>query len=140
MMSLMRMYLALGIVVLSLAGCPHTPTPTPDVIDPLPDPAVVHIAELSEPHLADFYFAFADVVERDTASHTPVIKTTGHLRTAYVRAGTLAFQGTEVSHPELAIQIDKIMADWIGLDNVPLSAEKRASIVACFRAIGQALQ
>lgn len=136
----MRVFIALAVLLagLSLPGCPKSAArpDTPDGIDL--HPAVSTIADISDPDLSAFYAAFADVLERDHE----IVQTTGQLRTAYMRAGRLAFQqtGTKGRHPLLADEIDAILAESLGLDDVPLTEERREKAVACFRAIAQALQ
>lgn len=143
----MRVFTALAVLLIAgftLPGCPKSAArpDNPDGND-LP-PAVASIEYVSDPTLADFYLSFADVIERDgnNGSGVPVIKTTGQLRTAYMRGGRLAIQATETpdKYPGLAEKIDEIIADWIGLEDVPLTTERRREVVECFRAVSHALK
>jgi hypothetical protein len=87
--------------------------------------------------LAAFYLAMTDVLRRDQGR---VVENTAQLRELHRRAGLLMFQQTALvgKYPGLAESIDKILADHIGLDNVPLDAAKQKAAVDAFQAIAWA--
>ena len=87
---------------------------------------------------AQFYVDFADVVARDT----DIIKTTGVVRSGFIRAETLMLQRTELvgKYPGFGAAKDKILEAQLGLDDVQLSSEKRKKVVDTFRAIAWSIQ
>lgn len=89
--------------------------------------------------LAAFYSAVADVIARDQGK---VVQTTAQLREVNRRAGLLMFQktGIEGKYPGLAEAIDKVLADRIGLDSVPLDAAKQTTAIETFQALAWACQ
>jgi hypothetical protein len=87
--------------------------------------------------MAKFFNDFADVLHRDDS----VIKTTADIREGYIRAETLMLQKTAMvgRYPGFGKAKDDILAETIGLDNVPLTAEKRLKAVQAFEAMAWAL-
>lgn len=133
-----------GFVLVALfvsAGCPVTNSPTPEptpVITPDERPAFadhVHgIEPVSDERLAVYFADFADVIERDRE----VIETTGDIRECNSRAGRLAFQNTELSHPGLAEEVDAALAAVLGEHDVPLTEERRRDAVLILEALSWA--
>jgi hypothetical protein len=87
--------------------------------------------------MAKFFNDFADVLRRDDS----IIKTTADIREGYIRAETLMLQKTAMvgRYPGFGEAKDDILAETIGLDNVPLNAEKRLKAVQAFEAMAWAL-
>lgn len=88
--------------------------------------------------LAAFYRQMADVVRRDTT----VVTSTGALRTGHRTAGKLMFEQTGIDgrYARLPTRIDQALAKALGLDDVPLTKQKRAAAVTTFEAIAWAAQ
>ena len=87
---------------------------------------------------AQFYVDFADVIERDD----DVIKTTGTIREGFMRAEKLMLQRTELvgKYPGFGAAKDAVLEEHLGLEDVQLSAEKRAAAVNIFRAIAWSIK
>ena len=161
----MRKLTLLVAVSLTLSGCIY-PVPSSDEKDnPEPTPAVVPevipenkidreappmelqllVAPLSEiitdekdaAKAAKFFRDFADVLSRDNS----ILKTTEDVREGYIRAETLMLQRTEMvgKYPGFGAAKDKILAEAVGLERVPLSPEKRAKAVEVFNAMAGSL-
>lgn len=83
-----------------------------------------------------YYAAMADVVQRDDK----IISTVGKWRTANANALDLAFKGTDLpgKYPGLDVAIDEILVKAIGKDDVALTAEKRAALVAALKEVTDA--
>lgn len=123
------------------SGCPKggdLPSPSPTVtvrsewkqyIDP--------IEPISEPNLAQFYFDFADLLERDADSK--IIGTTGVFRTTNINAGRLAFQktGLQGKYPQLSFDLEAAFNAALGTKDGPLD---RNAAIEMLRAVGKALQ
>ena len=86
---------------------------------------------------ASFFLEFAGVVERDTG----VIPSTGVLREGFILAEKLMLQRTKMvgKYPGFGSAKDKVLEETIGLENVPLDADKRAKVVAAFKAVAWAI-
>lgn len=126
---------SLPLVVL-LAGCPVSQTTiTPDERPALAD-HVREIEPVSDERLVAYFADFADVIERDRE----VIETTGDIRECNSRAGRLAFQNTELSHPGLAEEVDAAIAAVLGEHDVPLTEERRRDAVLILEALSWACQ
>jgi len=146
-------YICLAVLMLSVPGCIYPspsklssgPDPQPQVT---PNPVDVPTEELKALVLplrgvivgredaiktSHFFLAFSDVVARDK----DVITSTAILREGFIRAEKLMLQETELvgKYPGFGLKKDAIIAEAIGLDNVELTAEKRAKAVAVLRAI-----
>jgi hypothetical protein len=87
---------------------------------------------------AQFYADFADVIDRDT----DIIKTTGTIREGFMRAEKLMLQRTELvgKYPGFGAVKDAVLEEHLGLEDVQLSAEKRAAAVNIFRAIAWSIK
>lgn len=133
-------------VLVVLCGCPVRPDPVPGpepeptpVVIPEPGPSVPDFAKsveyVNDKRIAEFYSDFADVIKRDNG----IVTTTGQFRTAYTRAGALMFQETDTKgkYPNLATEIDAILAARLGLDDVQFD---RAVLVETLEGIGKACQ
>lgn len=91
--------------------------------------------------LAQFYSAWADVVDQSPEA----LASTQHFRDAHALSGKLFFlapraEGTapypsEERVPGLAEAVDRRLADEVGLEVRPLSADVRAKLAAALRSI-----
>jgi hypothetical protein len=139
-------------VVLIVAGLAATWRPVSPSPEPIPAPADAATRAAVAPvgaklanhkedgrRLASFYAGLADVIARDQGK---IVATTAHLRELHRRAGLLMFQQTGIAgkYPGLAEAINKVLADRVGLENVPLDAAKQKAAVEAFRAIAWACQ
>jgi len=161
----MRILTLLAVSVLTLSGCIYPtssadekekPEPVPEVVpEVLPENPVdreappmelqLLVAPLAEiitddkdaAKAAKFFRDFADVLSRDDS----ILKTTEDVREGYIRAETLMLQRTELvgKYPGFGAAKDKILAEAVGLERVPLSPEKRSKAVAVFNAMAWVL-
>lgn len=83
-----------------------------------------------------YYTAMADVVRRD--DH--IIATVGKWRTANANALDLAFKGTDLpgKYAGLDVAIDELLVKAVGKDDVALTTEKRAALVAALEEVANA--
>jgi hypothetical protein len=126
-----------------LAGCPVVDGPPPITINDTTPSAemqsiVSAVAEYRNEKLAIFYAEFADLIERDDE----IIRSTGDIREAHIRAGRLAYQrtGMQSETPGLGAKVDAAIAEAIGIQNRPLTPEIRSQAVEVFRALSWALR
>ena len=127
-------------LALLIAGCPVNnvqipPTPVVPEISDQQTKWVQPVIPYQDGELSEFYTEFADVVRRDSE----IIKSTGHIREAHVRAGKLMFQQRRVSNPDLAAAIDSAFETALGLENVELTDEKRREVILLLEALAWAL-
>lgn len=136
-------YFLCMLVISCLLGCPKggdlpSPGPAPGHVPSSEMQKIVaEIVPISDSDYAAFYWDFADVLERD--SENQIVKTTGQFREAYIRAGQLFFQKTDMGtrYPGTAVKIDAAIVEAIGLENVSLD---RARTVEILKAIAWACQ
>lgn len=158
-------FLAAGLLALVLWGgnlTPPTPTPTPAPALTAPGPqlqaivlpiaAVVTGTKATEDRsaLADYYAAWADLLERD-GTGKKLVATTAVLAEANATAGGLMFQQTGIAGrydqgKKLSSTIDQALGTWIGIAdgkggflNEALDDGKRAKAVEFARAMQWAL-
>lgn len=111
---------------------PEPPSPSSELqsaVEPLVQFAAREVVGAQDLlNLTEFYFDFADIVRRDNAN---VIKTTATFRNTYINAGGLMFQqtGMKGKYAGMAEIVDGIISDSIGLDIVPLDAQKTANVL-----------
>jgi hypothetical protein len=82
----------------------------------------------------DIYLAMADVIERDGGD---VIVTTEMFRDMQVNCLRLAAGKTDLKgkYKDLAAEIEEVFAEFLSLDNVAITPELRAKIVAACRKV-----
>ena len=139
----MKRFFCVVLLVLAL-GCPVShPTPQPDVV-PEPEPVsemqelVSEVEPYSVPELVPFYTEFANIIQNDST----VIKTTGQIREAHIRALLLAFQKTDMaSRTEgLGDKVNAALAKSLGMKDVELTPELRDRAVETFKALSHAVK
>lgn len=83
-----------------------------------------------------YYSAMSDVIHRDTG----VITTVGKWRQANASALDLAFKGTDLpgKYQGLDAAIDEILVKAIGKDDVAMTADKKAALVAALEEVANA--
>jgi hypothetical protein len=131
----------IGAFALILIGCPVTDDDIeikkPNIPVVIEGSALVtNVIPFKDLELSEFYTEFADVVRRDSE----IIRTTGHIRQAHIRAGKLMFQKRRVSTPDLAAAIDEAFEKAIGLEDVALTDEKRREVILLLEALAWALK
>lgn len=124
------------------------PEPPIPPLPPIPEPSarlrslVAPVAAIIQGHnedgvkLAHFYLAFADVIRRDTG----IVTMTRSVRQANVKAGGLMFQETGIKKKYLGLPeaINDAVAVYLGLEDVPLTVQKRQDAVDVFMAVAWA--
>lgn len=116
------------------------PTAQPVPVTPAPTSKVAQClkgASQQDRHrVAAFYSALADVVERDDA----VLMSTGLFRTVHGTSLDLAFKGTDLpgKYAGLDQAINDELVAAVGLDNVAITAEKRAALVKALKGVADA--
>lgn len=115
----------------------------PEDLDiPLSDQALVkdivdmEISKSDASQIYDFFLQLSDVVLYDDG----LIATTGQFRQFNMVAGGLNFAGLEMQnkYPELGEEIDALIIQALGSENVPIDASKRSRLVKTLRAIAWA--
>lgn len=146
-----RVFVAVLLAVLGVAMLTARPSTTVDVLKP--DAQLVALVEPIQVSGEDaatlraFCLEFADVLYRD--SHSRVIADTADFHDRLQAASALMFQETGINerHPGLAVQINDILAEWLGVRNddgvavVPLDGETgsyRVRAIQAFQAIAWA--
>lgn len=130
------------LLCLCLMGCPvHNapqPAPQPEPLSVEMRAIVAEVEPYSVPELTAFFRDFADVIRRDET----VIRTTGDIREAYIRAGKLAFQktGLQDKTPGLGEKVDAALAKALGLSHVTLTPELRGRAVEILEALAWAVE
>lgn len=83
-----------------------------------------------------YYAAMADVIHRDTK----IVTTVGKWRQANADALDLAFKGTDLpgKYQGLDAAIDEVLVKAIGSDDVALSPDRRAALVAALEEVADA--
>jgi hypothetical protein len=86
--------------------------------------------------VAAFYFALADVVEREA----DVASTVGMFRTLHSRSLDRAFKGTDLpgKYPGLDVAINDLLVTAVGTDDVPLPPAKRQALVQALKGVANA--
>jgi hypothetical protein len=94
------------------------------------------IAREDAVEISAFFTELADVVKNDPG----FVKTTGVFREFNMTAGGLNFAGTDLKnkYPDLGEEIDAAIIASIGIESVPLDANKRGELVKCLKAIAWA--
>jgi hypothetical protein len=127
-----------------LLGCPKggdLVSPDVDRVKSTPSEDLQAVVEplisISEPKLASFYEAYAEMLERD--SERRVIDTTGLLRKSLVSAALLATQktGLQGKYPGLSDSVDSILVTQLGDDDAHFESQ---AAIDTFRAMAWALK
>ncbi len=83
-------------------------------------------------NLGSMYGAFSTVISADQK----IIRTTAEVRQAHTNAGVLAVQAGEIpAIPGLPNAVNKFLEFQIGVENVPITPDKRSQIADAFKAL-----
>jgi hypothetical protein len=112
---------------------------TPPVPPPPASPITVALRPATKADrlkVVAFYESMADVIERDSE----VIKSIADFRKIHASSLNLAFDKTELKgkYPGLDVAIDDTLVQAVGLDPVPLTPERRSSLVAALKGVADA--
>lgn len=114
-----------------------------NVLKPVDKPVVVPSAVLAgvssadAKQLRDFYAAMADIVVRDGAAPSPVVKTVFDLRNRHKDALQMAFVNTAMvgKYPGLGDRLDAYLLEAVGKVDATLTPELRQAASKAFAAI-----
>lgn len=83
-----------------------------------------------------FYFALADVSERDPS----LVKTVGDFRALHAKSLDRAFAGTDLpgKYPGLDVAINDQLVAAVGKDDVPLPPAKQQSLIQALKGVANA--
>ena len=97
------------------------------------DIVAIDISNSDARHMSDFFSQLSDVVWLDPG----FIKTTGVFREFNIKAGGLNFSGLELKnkYPSLGEEIDEVIINSIGKEDVELTTEKRKNLRDCLNAV-----
>ncbi len=97
------------------------------------DIVAIDISNSDARHISDFFSQLSDVVWLDPG----FIKTTGVFREFNIKAGGLNFAGLELKnkYPSLGEEIDEVIINSIGKEDVELTTEKRKNLRDCLNAV-----
>ena len=100
------------------------------LVQPITD---LDIEEKDAKQISDFFYELSSVVKTDPG----FLKTTGVFREFNMRAGGLNFAGFDMKnkYSSLGEEIDRAIADTLGLEDVSLTQEKREDLCKCLDAI-----
>jgi ABC-type amino acid transport substrate-binding protein len=127
------------IAVLVLGACLFAWVPQKPVVPPAPLAPVgiaLRLASDDDRHrVSAFYAALADVVERSTH-----INTVSLFRIVHAASLDEAFRGTDLKgkYIGLDVAVNDMLVKAIGLENVSLTADRRAALVAALREVSNA--
>lgn len=126
--SLAPTFIAASLVVMSFVIVPRSAAPGPVAA------ALSSASSTDRARVRAIYSALADVTRRDAGSRIANVAT---WRAVHSDALRLAVGGTDLvgKYPGLDLAVDKVLAENVGLDNVPLTPEVAAKIVAGCRAV-----
>jgi len=133
---LQHLFAVIAAVVLVVAFIPPKDTAGPSGPQSKVQTILKSASQQDKARVRAYYTAMADVVSRD--DH--IIATVGKWRKANADALDLAFKGTDLpgKYSGLDVAIDELLVKAIGKDDVALTDEKRAALVAALKEVANA--
>jgi len=145
-----RLILAFSLVIISLFGekilevikdnVEIINTPSVDIAEPnltyktlVKDIVDIDIEKQDAKQISDFFLELSEIVWTDPG----FLNSTGTFREFNMKSGGLNFAGLELKnkYPSLGEEIDEVVSDTVGLEDVALTDEKRKSLRDCLAAI-----
>lgn len=126
--TLIPTFIAAALVVMSFVTVPRSAAPGPVAA------ALQSASSTDRARVRAIYSALADVTQRDAGSRIANVAT---WRAVHADALRLAVGGTDLvgKYPGLDRAVDQVLSEHVGLDNVPLTPDVAAKLVAGCKAV-----